>query len=102
MSFNTALITGGGGGIGKAMAKYFISQGKKVIIVGRTEKNLQQAVKELGHGTTYYGSCFQSFNLFLTTSLKVITSIMISKQKQFLDFHYNRDSLTHLPSPRHR
>jgi short-subunit dehydrogenase involved in D-alanine esterification of teichoic acids len=60
MNFNTALITGGGGGIGKAMAKYFISQGKRVIIAGRTEKNLQEAVKELGNGTAYYGSCFPS------------------------------------------
>ncbi|KAF8866888.1 NAD(P)-binding protein [Acephala macrosclerotiorum] len=54
MSFDTALITGGGGGIGKAMAKYFIDQGKKVIIVGRTVKNLQSSAKELGHGITYY------------------------------------------------
>jgi NAD(P)-dependent dehydrogenase (short-subunit alcohol dehydrogenase family) len=29
LSFNCAIITGGSGGIGKAMAEYFISQGKK-------------------------------------------------------------------------
>lgn len=56
MNFKTALITGGGGGIGKAIAKYFISQGKKVIICGRTEKNLVAAAQELGHGTSYYGT----------------------------------------------
>lgn len=54
LSFNCALITGGGGGIGQAMAKYFISQGKKVIIVGRTEDKLVQTAKVLGHGTVYY------------------------------------------------
>jgi short-subunit dehydrogenase involved in D-alanine esterification of teichoic acids len=54
LSFNCALITGGGGGIGKAMAQYLISIGKQVIIVGRTEKTLAETAKELGHGTTYY------------------------------------------------
>jgi len=43
---------GGGGGIGKAISEYIISQGKKVIIVGRTEMTLEQSAKELG--TAYY------------------------------------------------
>jgi short-subunit dehydrogenase involved in D-alanine esterification of teichoic acids len=46
--FKAAIITGGGGGIGKAFAKYFLEQNKKVIIVGRTEKNLAETSKELG------------------------------------------------------
>ena len=54
LSFNCALVTGGGGGIGRAMSEYLIAQGKKVIIVGRTEKTLAQTAKELGHGTVYY------------------------------------------------
>ena len=54
LSFKCALVTGGGGGIGRAMAEYLISLGKKVIIVGRTEKSLSQTAKELGHGTSYY------------------------------------------------
>jgi NADP-dependent 3-hydroxy acid dehydrogenase YdfG len=54
LSFNCALITGGGGGIGRAVAECLISIGKKVIIVRRTESNLQTASKELGHGTSYY------------------------------------------------
>lgn len=36
------------------MSEYFISLGKKVIIVGRTESNLQKAAKEMGHDTAYY------------------------------------------------
>jgi short-subunit dehydrogenase involved in D-alanine esterification of teichoic acids len=36
------------------MSEYLISQGKKVIIVGRTEKTLAQSAKELGHGTVYF------------------------------------------------
>ncbi|KAI0550703.1 putative short-chain dehydrogenases/reductase [Xylaria curta] len=47
MDFKCALVTGGGGGIGKALAQHFISQGKKVIIAGRTESNLQKTCKEI-------------------------------------------------------
>lgn len=47
LNFNCALITGGGGGIGRAMAEHFISKGKKVIICGRTEANLITTHKEI-------------------------------------------------------
>ncbi|KAJ4417732.1 hypothetical protein N0V82_006006 [Gnomoniopsis sp. IMI 355080] len=47
LNFNCALITGGGGGIGRAMAEYFISKGKKVLIAGRTEANLITTQKEI-------------------------------------------------------
>jgi short-subunit dehydrogenase involved in D-alanine esterification of teichoic acids len=40
LDFKCALITGGGGGLGYAMAEYFVSQGKKVIIAGHTESTL--------------------------------------------------------------
>lgn len=48
LDFKCALITGGAGGIGRAMAEYFLSLGKKVIIAGRTESKLQTTSKELG------------------------------------------------------
>ncbi|KAL7005479.1 hypothetical protein EMMF5_005033 [Cystobasidiomycetes sp. EMM_F5] len=54
LDFKCALVTGGGGGIGKAMAQFFISQGKKVIIAGRTESKLKDAAKELGSECAYY------------------------------------------------
>lgn len=47
LNFQCALITGGGGGIGRAMAEYFISKGKKVIICGRTEANLKITQAEI-------------------------------------------------------
>ncbi|KAM0187735.1 hypothetical protein ACHAPA_012047 [Fusarium lateritium] len=53
LAFNCALITGGGGGIGRAIAEYLISKGKKVLLVGRTESNLQSTTKEIG-ATGYY------------------------------------------------
>jgi NADP-dependent 3-hydroxy acid dehydrogenase YdfG len=51
---NSAVVTGGGGGIDKAIPEYLISIGKKLTIVGRTEKSLAQTAQELGHNTTYY------------------------------------------------
>ncbi|KAI2464938.1 NAD(P)-binding protein [Annulohypoxylon bovei var. microspora] len=53
LNFNCALVTGGGGGIGKALSRYFISKGKKVIIAGRTESNLQTTAKEIGAAGYY-------------------------------------------------
>jgi len=51
--FKCALVTGGGGGIGFAIAEYFLSQGKKIIICGRTESKLKDAAAKL-KGSTYY------------------------------------------------
>lgn len=47
LNFKCALVTGGGGGIGRGMAEYFMSIGKKVIICGRTEANLITTHKEI-------------------------------------------------------
>ena len=43
-----ALVTGGGTGIGKAIAGAMLAEGAKVIIIGRTESKLLQAQAELG------------------------------------------------------
>jgi uncharacterized oxidoreductase len=43
MSGNTVLITGGGSGIGLALAERFLKAGNKVITVGRREEKLQEA-----------------------------------------------------------
>jgi short-subunit dehydrogenase involved in D-alanine esterification of teichoic acids len=52
-SFKTALVTGGGGGIGKAMAEQLVKDGKKVIIAGRTESKLQSSAKDIGAAAYY-------------------------------------------------
>lgn len=52
LDFDCALVTGGAGGIGRAIAEFFIQQGKKVIICGRTESKLQSTSKEIG--ANYY------------------------------------------------
>jgi uncharacterized oxidoreductase len=47
ISNKTALITGGGSGIGFHMARLLGEQGSKVIITGRTEEKLKNAVSQM-------------------------------------------------------
>jgi NADP-dependent 3-hydroxy acid dehydrogenase YdfG len=48
LDFKCAIVTGGAGGIGRAIAEYLLKEGKEVILVGRTEATLQQTQKEIG------------------------------------------------------
>ena len=49
----TALITGGGTGIGLAMARAMVAAGAKVVVVGRREAELAAAVRELGAAASF-------------------------------------------------
>ncbi|MGZ5273114.1 MAG: SDR family NAD(P)-dependent oxidoreductase, partial [Kaistella sp.] len=42
-----AIVTGGGSGLGKAMTKYFLQLGAKVVITSRNLEKLQATAKEL-------------------------------------------------------
>ncbi|HEY8099446.1 MAG TPA: SDR family NAD(P)-dependent oxidoreductase [Burkholderiaceae bacterium] len=44
---SVAVITGGGNGIGEAVAKYLVKQGAKVALVDMAQKNLDRVVKEI-------------------------------------------------------
>jgi NAD(P)-dependent dehydrogenase (short-subunit alcohol dehydrogenase family) len=49
-----ALITGGGSGIGFAIAQCMIQAGAKVVITGRREQMLKDSVAELGENAFYF------------------------------------------------
>ena len=43
-----AVVTGGGSGMGRATAKQFVAEGARVIITGRRQQRLDEAVAEIG------------------------------------------------------
>src|ERR1700733_10494838 len=43
-----AVITGGNSGMGLATAKRFVAEGASVVITGRRQKELDEAVKDIG------------------------------------------------------
>src|SRR5574341_862170 len=50
----TALITGAGGGIGKAIAKAYVEEGASVIICGRNEETLKDACQEISKSFNFH------------------------------------------------
>jgi NAD(P)-dependent dehydrogenase (short-subunit alcohol dehydrogenase family) len=53
LSGQVAVITGGGSGIGFGIAQCFVQAGARVVIVGRRENVLQEAVAQLGSSASY-------------------------------------------------
>ena len=46
----TAIVTGGGSGIGKEVARRFVAEGGRVILNGRDERKLRDAAEDIGPG----------------------------------------------------
>ena len=57
----TALITGGGTGIGLGIARCMIAAGARVVLVGRREGELSKAAAELGPNASYAAQDITSF-----------------------------------------
>ncbi|MEV0027159.1 SDR family oxidoreductase [Streptomyces atroolivaceus] len=49
----TALVSGGGGGLGAAIARSLLSDGARVVITGRNEHALKEAASRLGPGVVH-------------------------------------------------
>lgn len=71
----TAVVTGGGKGLGFAIARAFVLQKAKVIIVGRNEDQLRQACRTLGEHCHY--------ELFDLNDLSGIPAFVESVEKKF-------------------
>jgi NAD(P)-dependent dehydrogenase (short-subunit alcohol dehydrogenase family) len=67
---NTAVITGGNGGIGLATAQRFVDEGASVFITGRRQAELDAAVQQLGPAAAPgYLPLSRSYSLNLHTIL---------------------------------
>lgn len=79
----TALVTGGGSGIGEAIAKKFYQEGAKVLVIGRNEEKLVHVCSEQqgGAGELLY----QAFDL---TDFKHL-EINLAHAKELLGGHIN-------------
>ncbi len=86
------VITGGGSGLGFAMAKKFISEGAKVVISGRNEKKLKKAVSELGDNSHYlvYDVCdVKNCEKFLTKSSEILDGLDVLVCNAGISLHEN-------------
>lgn len=68
-----ALVTGGGSGLGFGIATTFIRAGAKVVILGRREETLAQAVSRLGGNASYVVADVTDLNAFPAIINKVET-----------------------------
>ena len=76
MSKSQALIVGGTTGMGKATAQLLLQQGIEVIIVGRADKNLEVAEKEL---STFGDVKTVALNLFDMQEVKTFSEKLASE-----------------------
>lgn len=84
------IITGGGRGLGYAMAKKFVAEGANVLIAGRNEAVLQNSAKEIG--CKYLQLDVQdvaSFSLFVSNAEKLLGGLDCLVNNAGISLHEN-------------
>ncbi len=82
------LITGGSGGLGKAMAKRFVDEGAEVVITGRNKEKIRDTAKEIG--CQYLVADIQridSLNLLLADSIKMLGGLNVLVNNAGISLH---------------
>lgn len=86
----TALITGGSGGIGMAIAESFLKNGAQVILAGTTEEKLKASIKKLEEMGLHYASRIRSIVInvndikSLPEKIRLASSLFESKKIDIL------------------
>lgn len=82
------IVTGGGSGIGQAMAKRFVSEGAVVLIAGRDEDKLKKASQEIGcHELPLDLTQVDTFNSFFKQACHILGGIDCLVNNAALSLH---------------
>ena len=82
------VITGGGRGLGKAMAERFVSEGANVLITGRTEDTLKKVSQELKCQYLVYDVCdAASAGFFMEKADKILDGVNVLVNNAGISLH---------------
>ncbi len=82
------LITGGGRGVGYAMAKKFVSEGAKVLITGRNEDTLKKTACELGCNYMVYDiSDVNNLEIFVSKAFEIMGGVNVLVNNAGISLH---------------
>lgn len=84
------IVTGGGRGLGKAMARKFVNEGAKVLITGRNTDTLRATASEIGcHWLQLDMDDFASFAPFITNAVEILGGIDCLVNNAGISLHEN-------------
>lgn len=89
----TAIITGGNAGIGKAIAKRFVEQGAYVAILGTNNERGLQTVDELKTLPNAEGACFYQVNVVNQSEVEKAVKSLLESRKS-IDILVNNAGIT--------
>lgn len=89
------VITGGTGGIGKAMAKRFVDEGAKVLITGRNPETLNQVASDLGcEALALDVTQIDTFDVFISQTIEKLGGIDCLVNNAGISLHEAFQSVT--------